>query len=78
MTTLINLHNVIVQIERGLLNMTRVQQCLLVVCVSIFVIFGNSAFATKIQNVEGNLQATVLVSTKKITAQVDELSLIHI
>lgn len=52
--------------------MTRVQQCLLVVCVSIFVIFGNSAFATKIQNVEGNLQATVLVSTKKITAQVDE------
>lgn len=52
--------------------MTRVQQCLLVVCVSIFVIFGNPAFATKIQNVESNLQATVLVTTKKITAQVDE------
>lgn len=52
--------------------MTRVQQCLLVVCVSVFTIIGNLAFASGIDKVQENLQATVLVTTKKINAQVDE------
>lgn len=52
--------------------MTRVQQCLLVVCVSAFTLISNIAFATGIDRVQENLQATVLVTTKKINAQVDE------
>lgn len=52
--------------------MTRVQQCLLVVCVSIFIIISNFSSANTLKNVEENLQATVLVTTKKINARVDE------
>ena len=53
--------------------MTRVQQCLLIVCVSFFTFCGWTSVAnSSLPNIENNLHSTVLVATKNVTPRLDE------